>query len=361
MKLWICKAKTLQNLGLLTLCVGIGIVLMWFPAATATGVKHGLAVCAQLLIPSLFPFLVLTGFMIRVGIVHGIGRYLDPLTRRLFGFSGASQTAMLLSFLGGYPTGATAVKGLREQGAIDDNEAARLMCVCVNAGPAFVIGGVGVGMLGSTQAGVWLLIAHWSASLITALIFRSKPTPHTAFHPQAEEAFSAVAAAVQSATTALLSMCGFVLLSSAILSLTDALGGAATPHPLWRRLLACMIEVTGGCVESAYAGSAMPFWIGATLGFGGLSVHGQIAATVAPYRLLSKRFFAARLLHAFLGGGLSMLLFHIFAPPLGTLTAAARLSAFSDATTATVPLTALVTLMLFCVLFLYTLPRQTAS
>ena len=358
MTIRVFRAKTLQKLALLLLCTATAALLLYFPQATATGVKRGLAVCAQLLIPSLFPFLVLTGFMIRAGLVHGIGRRLDPVTRRLFGLSGAAQTAMLLSFLGGYPTGAAAVKALCDQETLDSDEAARLMCVCVNAGPAFVIGGVGVGMLGSVKAGILLLIAHWCASLLTAVLFRGKAAAHTPTRSRDEAVFSAVAASVHAATTALIAMCGFVLLASAMLSLTDALGGASAPHAVWRRLLACITEVTSGCVESAYAGSAMPFWIGATLGFGGLSVHGQIAVTVSPHRVIGKRFYAARLLHALLGGVLSAALFWWFPPPVNAVSAAARLSAFSEASTLAVPATALVALMLFCMLFLYTLPQR---
>lgn len=360
MRVFVQSAKTLRRVLLLSVCTAIAVILLCFPQAAATGVKRGLAVCSQLLIPSLFPFLVLTGFMIRCGLVHSIGRRISPVTRCLFGFSGAAGTALLLSFLGGYPTGAAAVKGLCAQGDIDETEARRLLRACVNAGPAFVIGGVGVGMLGSVKAGLLLLAAHIAASLIAAFTERGRPRETKAVPVAAASVGTAVSESVHAATTALLAMCGFVLLSSAALSLVDALGAASLPHPLWRTLLACVCEVTGGCVEAAQSGRAAPFWLGATLGFGGLSVHGQIAVTIAPFRLMDRRFYRARLLHALLGGCLSAVLFRLFPPDDTALSAAARLSAFSADTQPFVAWSGLLALMLLCVLFLYTLPTKSA-
>lgn len=358
MRVFIQSAKALRKAALLAACLLTAGILLCFPQAAATGVKRGLAVCGQILIPSLFPFLVLTGFMIRCGIVHGVGRRISPLTRRIFGFSGAAATAMLLSFLGGYPAGAAAVAGLCEQGEIDDREASRLLRACVNAGPAFVIGGVGVGMLGSVKAGILLMLAHWIASLITTLLFRAKPHDTRIAPAEPASVGTAVAASVHAATTALLAMCGFVLLSSALLSLVDALAAANTPHAVWRSIIACVCEVTNGCVEGASMGTAAPFWLGATLGFGGLSVHGQIAVTVAPRRLVDRRFYAARLLHALLGGCLSAVLFRLFPPDDTAVSAATALSAFVATPNTAVHISALAALMLLSVLFLYTLPSH---
>lgn len=360
MRVFIHSARRLRRVALLVLCIGAAVILLCFPQAAATGVKRGLAVCGQLLIPSLFPFLVLTGFLIRSGLVHAVGRHISRVTGRLFGFSGAAGTALLLSFLGGYPTGAAAVSGLYEQGSIDEREARRLLRACVNAGPAFVIGGLGVGMLGSVKAGLLLLFAHITASLLTTLVEREKPQqPSETLVPEAVGVGTAVAQSVHAATTALLAMCGFVLLSSALLSLLDAMGAAGLPQPLWRTLLACVLEVTNGCVEAAKTGIAAPFWLGATLGFGGLSVHGQIAVTTAPHRLIDRGFYRARLLHALMGGCLSAILFRLFPPDdMAVSTLQGTLSAFSQDTHPFAAASALIALMLLCVLFLYTLPGR---
>lgn len=357
MRVFIGTANGIKRLVTALCAVAVGGLLLAFPQAAANGVTRGLAVCTEQLIPSLFPFLVLSGFLIKSGIAADVGRRVAPLMRPL-GLSGVAATALTLSVLGGYPSGANAVAGLLEQELIDRDEGENLMRVCVHAGPAFVLGGVGVGMLGSWQAGALLLAAHWLSSLLILLCLRSRssasaPRQAVTYPPLA----TAVTASVHDAARSLVGMCGFVLLASCALSLTDALGAGHTAHSVWRCALACLTEVTNGCVEAASMGAAAPFWLGAALGFGGLSVHGQIAARTAPFRLLSPAFFAARLWHALLGGWISQLLFWWVRPPMPAVPSGAALSSLTS-DNPVVASSGLVAMVLMCVLLLYTIPLQ---
>lgn len=357
MKIWIWSAQRRRQWGVLLICMALGVLFLMYADAAATGIRRGLSICGQLLIPSLFPFMVLSDFTVRSGLAHSIGRHLDGIMCALFGFSGAASVALVISLIGGYPAGAAAVTQLVSRADISPTSAKRLLRCCVNAGPAFVIGGVGAGMLGSPTAGVLLLIAHWVASLLVSLVEREPYTPTPSLRTPAVKTGAAVAQSIHAACSALLSMCGFVLAASALLSLTDALGGAFHIRSVWRCLFTCTVEVTGGCMEAASTGTAAPFWLGAALGFGGLAVHGQIASVTAEYRLIDRAFFRTRLLHALLGGCLSLALFSWFKPLRGAQAAAAALSSVTPSTDATA-LAALVAMMLMCVLFLHTLPKK---
>ncbi len=338
-------------------CIVAAVLLLMFPQAVQTGVRRGLAICGNILIPSLFPFLVLSGFWIRSGLASGVGRRMTPLMRHLFGFSGSAAAAMVIALIGGYPAGANAVAQLCEQGELEQAEAKRLLRCCVCAGPAFIIGGIGVGMLGSVEAGVRLLVAHWLAFLLVALTERSHSTPCKVRGTVAESVGAAVAQSVHGAAQSLLSMCGFVLLASGILSLADALGGMSLP-PVWRCIFACVAEVSTGCVEAAEMGRTMPFFLGAALGFGGLSVHGQIAARTATLGLMGRGFFRTRLLHALFGGCLSVLAFWKWMPT--GVPSLVALSAYAPENSA-VGMSGLAAMMVMCALFLYTLPRHTTT
>ena len=335
-------------------CIAAAVLLLAFPQAVQTGVRRGLAICGTILIPSLFPFLVLSGFWIRSGLAGGVGRRMAPLMRRSFGFSGSAAAAMVIALIGGYPAGANAVAQLCEQGGVDAAEARRLLRCCVCAGPAFIVGGVGVGMLGSAQAGVRLLVAHWAAFLLVALTERKKSAPCKACRSVTESVGAAVTQSVHGAAQSLLSMCGFVLLATGALSLADALGASSLPS-VWRCVLACVTEVSTGCVEAAGMGRAMPFLLGAALGFGGLSVHGQIAARTASLGLMDRGFFRTRLLHALWGGCLSVLTFWGWMPP--SVPSSVALSAYAPQNTA-VGMSGLTAVMLMCALLLYTLPQR---
>ena len=338
--------KTIHKAGIKTFCLLVlialgGAALLTWPQAVATGASRGLSICSGVLIPSLFPFLVLAGFLVRSGVSRALGRRLERFTRKVFGLPGCCAAGILVGFIGGYPAGGVAVGQLVEQGDITPRQGRRMLRFCVNAGPAFVISAVGAGMLGSARYGAVLFFAHIAASLLLGVgqriwIGKQKRRPLTAEPPRpraAHKPLPASAAFVESVNAAcrsLLYMCGFVVLFASLLSLADVSGvagffqylltlpislagsdPAAVPN-----LFAGLLEVSCGCIEAASSGAAAPFLLGFIMGWGGLSVHCQLAASLYEYRLLDKTFFLFRLLHGVLAGSLSLLLFRFVPLPL---------------------------------------------
>ena len=224
-------------------------------------------------------------------------------------------------------------------------------------------------MLGSARFGAVLLAAHLLAALLLGLGMRvltplprpveRKPVPTEAFlRPSA-----ALAGAVNAACRSMLYMCGFVVLFAALQALGDVtdLSRGLTRLIAWPletagadvRDLDCLVpiltEVTSGCVAASTTGELRPLLLGLALGWGGLSVHCQLTATLYEYNIMGRSFYLARLLHAALGGLLSVLLLRWI--PV-ELPASAALSAGAPLATASVP--AAVTLLAMCTLLLFT-------
>ena len=118
-----------------------------YPQSSAQGARDGLTLCAGVVIPSLFPFVVLACFLTNSGLGELISRPLSPITRYILKLPSSCGCAVIMSMLGGYPVGAKMISGLLEQKKIDKAQASRMLCFCVNAGPAFLIGTVGLSML----------------------------------------------------------------------------------------------------------------------------------------------------------------------------------------------------------------------
>jgi len=321
--------RSIINIGLIAAVTAAGGALLVWPQAVATGVSRGLSICGSVMIPSLFPFLVLAGFIVRSGMSGTLGRRLERPTRFLFGLPGCCGAAILVSMIGGYPAGGVAIRELLEQKAITEAQARRMLRFCVNGGPAFVVSAVGAGLLGSVQKGLMLFAAQITASLLLGVAGRrklEKELPQVKVKAKHVPAAAAFVESVNGACRSLLYICGFVVLFAAALSLGDASGFSGTfTHvaavPLrWvgmgdaaPSVLPILSEVSCGSVEAAGAGIWAPFLLGATLGWGGLSVHCQLAATLQGHRVMGRGFFAVRAFHALLGGGLSVILFR-FAP-----------------------------------------------
>ena len=285
--------------------------LLWFPAAAATGARRGLSVCGDVLIPSLFPFMALSSFLVESGLSDVVGRRLEGITRRLFGLPGRAAAGILLSFVGGYPAGAAACEKLLLRGDLTLDEARRMMRFCVVSGPAFVVSTVGTELLGSTFHGWLLLAAQWAAALCIGMVGGGGRQSRRNEPPQKREkiaALPAVGVAVGEAARAMLLMCGFVTAATCFLSVLDAMG----LPPKIVDAVAAATEVSVGCIAWAPRGVVLSLCIG----FGGLSVHGQIAALFAGKPVITRGFFAARIAQGMIAAGVTALLFCFFPLPL---------------------------------------------
>ena len=317
------RKSTLTACGLLAACAGAGAALLVWPQAAASGISRGLSICASIIIPSLFPFLVLAGFLVKSGLSEAIGRRLEKPTRFLFGLPGSCAAGILVGFIGGYPAGGIAVGELVERGAITRAQGRRMLCFCVGAGPTFVLTAVGSLLLGSAQAGPVLLLAVTASGLLLGLLLRftsPKSAPKAAPKPQPPSP-SPFVNSVTGAGRAMAVLCAFVIVFSVLLSLCR---DAGLFRPLTRFLLlrgmgpgnaaalpSFLAEVTAGCRDGAQFGASLPLFAFG-LGWGGLCVHLQIFSFFPQLPLSRWKFWLFRLLHGLGAAGLAWVLLPFF-------------------------------------------------
>ena len=127
--------------------------LLLLPEVSAQAARDAMLLCAQTLIPSLFPFFVLSSLLIACGASELLSALLSPLMRPLFGLSGAGAAALALGLCGGYPVGARTAAELVENGALSRDEGERLLAFCNNAWPGFLLGVCGAGVFSSSRTG----------------------------------------------------------------------------------------------------------------------------------------------------------------------------------------------------------------
>lgn len=102
--------------------------------------SNGLLIWYRNMIPSLFPFMVLSGFLIRSGLSVKIGQWLHPLLGSLFRLPPQMLYAIFMGFLCGFPMGAKLVSDMLEQKQITKKEGAYLLAFCNNIGPLYILG-----------------------------------------------------------------------------------------------------------------------------------------------------------------------------------------------------------------------------
>ena len=115
------------------------LFLLLFPVPALAASRRGLNLWFGTLVPTLLPFLILSGFLIHTGLVHIPASLLAPVFGRLFGVSPLGSYACFIGFLCGFPMGAKVLADLTRNGRMAPEEASYLLGFINNVSPSFVI------------------------------------------------------------------------------------------------------------------------------------------------------------------------------------------------------------------------------
>lgn len=132
-------ADLLLGCALLAALVG----LMAWPQEVIGAGKDGLSLCGNVIVPSLFPFFVVSSLIVGLGLAEYPGRLMEKLMFPLFRSTGRCASALVLGLIGGYPVGARTAAELYKNGQCSRTEAERLLGFCNNSGPRLSVGGGG--------------------------------------------------------------------------------------------------------------------------------------------------------------------------------------------------------------------------
>ncbi len=285
-------------------CLCLLLALLAFGNETTGAVRQALRLCAETVIPSLFPFLVLSGLL--TAVIGGIKLPGARLFRRLFHLPEVGLSAFLLGAPCGFPIGAKTAAELCLSGAITREEAARLAALSANTGPAFAVLAVGMGLFRDLRLGLLFYIAQLAAAILLALPEaqqeKRRGTPLSSRRPTETKKASLPDVLYRSSLT-MLTVTGTVLFFASVTSVLSLL----LPPPAAALLAACL-EVGNGSAAAA----ALPLPLGIPLGafaisFSGSSVLMQSAAELSPLGIPLGPFIRRKLYQGLLATGIALL------------------------------------------------------
>lgn len=302
---------------LVGVCIGGVIVLMLcFSADTANGVRQGLSYACEMLVPSLFPFMVLSSFLIRSGLIESLGTWGGGITKRWFHLPPHTAGAILLSFFGGFPVGAKCVRLLYEQEKITAQQAEQMMLFCVGAGPAFLVTGIGTLLLHDPRAGGLLFTAQLVAGVLlgglAGRLFPAKdqlPSNRRAVLVSRTAWTDVFLQSCSDGANALLQMTALVALFAMLSAMSERTGvcvvvknllqWCGAEETLAEHFYYILTEVTAACQRITQERDSL--WLLAmAVGFGGCCVHCQVWAILGDLPLHKGRFLLFRVLQAFI-------------------------------------------------------------
>lgn len=275
---------------------GLGMLVLILDGKTAmTGAAEGLALCIGTLIPSLFPFFVLSAML--TGTLSGGG-------------------LLLAGILGGYPVGAGNVARAYRAGQISKEDAERMAVLCNCAGPSFLFG-----VLGPVLGGIQDSFLLWGVYLCSVLLlwFLFPKSAKTKWNHSPVR----LQQALWSSLRAMAGVCGWVILFRVLLAVLDR--WVLWLLPDWGQAVVYgILELSNGCLALTALESGLRFILAAgMLGFGGFCVMLQTASVTEGLSL--GLYFPGKLFQ----GAVCMLLASILRPSVLVLPVQALLLAVS--------------------------------
>ncbi len=285
------------------------IFLLVFAEDFKTGFTEGLKNCSDIVIPSLFPFLIASSLAGNGELSPKFRRFISAVTELLFRLPAESVFAVILGQLGGYLSGAKAAQSLCASDKISSNQAEKLMLFCINPGIGFTVNALGSIMLSSRNSGRIIFFSICISAIICGIITRFIPCNQQSKRSSdiAKLSFSeAVVSGVSSGTFSLFTACAFVCIFSGF---TSVISRYITNESV-KIFAVCLLEITNGCI---YASKEMSLpLISAFCAFGGLCVHMQIFSVAENFKTGLLRFYLFRILHAALAFGVCSLILWLF-------------------------------------------------
>lgn len=282
------------------------------PAKSISAASSALRLCAEVVIPSLFPFIFCGNMFISLGMSRILSRYLSPMMKPLFGVSGSGALALIAGIVSGYPVGASCVSSLYSSGECTKTEAERLLTFCNNSGPMFVIGAIGTGLLHNHRLGVFLYFIHVLSALICGLIFKNFNTetektnslPPANYKNTIKEAAPGLGAAIEKSVDTILTICGFIIVFTVFTSVM--------PDNSISNYIHCLLEITGGLEKLISTSTPLILpTISFFMAFSGLSVIAQVSAIIMPSGLSLLPYIIGKLTHGIIAFAITYLVIMI--------------------------------------------------
>lgn len=273
------------------------VFMLLSPTAVFNGASDGLLLWFQTIVPTLFPFIFITDFMIYTNTIQSISKIFSPFMQRIFKTSETGSFAVVTGFLCGYPLGAKVTANLLQEGKISIQEGKYLLSFCNNASPVFILNYVVWKTLNRQDLAIPTLLLILGVPACLSFLFRkfylgtsksfaaSKPTSNFA----QTQSKNIIDHCIMDAAESLTMVGGYIIIFSVFISVAKSY---LPNHSMLQYILPCL-EMSNGILilKNFHLPGAIQYAsiVGLTV-FGGFCAFGQTRSvlkntslSIAPY------------------------------------------------------------------------------
>ena len=277
------------------------------------GAQDGISLCLQTIIPTLFPFIILSNALInillgkKIHFLHSIGK--------LCNIPDGADSILLLGFLGGYPIGAKITTQTYTSRSVTKQGALRMLAFCSNAGPAFIFGILSTIFL-NKKISWYLLITHIISAIIVGIILPRSKNSICKMPLSKQSSFQAI---LKDTTKTLSQICSWIIIFRILICIFEKWFFCYLSIE-FQVILSGLLELSNGCISlSMLPSDEMKFiYASGMLAFGGLCVLMQTAAVVQ--ELGCKTYFLGKVLQTLFSILISIIILPIIFPETELLT-----------------------------------------
>ena len=278
-------------------------------------VNYALNIWVNNLIPSLFPFFIISDILINYNFTSYVPKIFKKMCKYLFNITDNMVTILVLSIISGFPSNARNTRTLYDNNLITLDEANHILIFSHFSNPLFILTTVSIFFFNDNQIGIILLISHYFSNFILGILFRnyfhhsdidsSKYSKNINFG-------TVIIEATKKAVDTILLICGivtvFMLLSTIVVNTFNF-------NIYNSMIIKGLFEITIGIEALGKLGLPMIYKsviASCFLAFGGFSVHMQVISQISNTKISYKYFFIGRIYQMILSGIITYFIYLLF-------------------------------------------------
>lgn len=291
--------KRYINTSIIIVCIFLLIEFLINRTLIFNTVGFSLNIWITSILPSLFPFFVLSDILNSYNIINYIPKQIKQIFKRLFNISDNALFIFFISILSGFPSNARNIKNLYKENKLSKEESEHLLFFTHFSNPMFILGTLVIIFLENQKLGLIILISHYLPNFIIAFLLKKYNNPTHNYNINNSNNcnnFGIIfTKSIKSSIDSLLLICGtlttFLIISTIIKNVFNL-------NSINSLLIKSILEITSGLKEMSTIitnNSTLVILSSAILSFGGLSVHMQVINELTETNINYKNFFFGRI------------------------------------------------------------------
>lgn len=270
-------------------------------------VKSALSLCANVIIPSVFPFMILSDLLYSSLDFSAIN-YIGVVFEKLFKINRIGIYPFLLGLTCGFPLGVKCASDMYREGLLTKKEAERLIGFSNNTGPAFLVSGVGMGLRGNVSDGILLYVSMVLAAVAVGILFSFGEGEIGEDRALRQRSKFSLTRSVKNAGAGTLNVCSYLTFFACAIGLLRNLLGESYVY------LALISFLEIGSATSIFSktlllDSTLSLTLSAfAVGFSGLSVHLQSLSYISETDIPTRKYFIMKSVQGVLTAALAYIL-----------------------------------------------------